>query len=123
MSASSTQFTFLPFDPDRQRIQRIVRAAPGPEPVGEPEKVLLVDGVEHLDHGPLDDLVLQRGDAERPQPPVRLRDVRPPRRARPVAPTVHPLRADPGGCPPGPARSHPTSPRPPPERPAGWIAQ
>jgi hypothetical protein len=61
-----------PFDPDRQRIQRIMWAAPWSEPVGEAEEVLLVDGVEHLDDGPLDDLVLQRGDAERPQPPVRL---------------------------------------------------
>jgi hypothetical protein len=30
-------------------------------------------------------------DAERPLPPVRLRDVRPPRRACPVAPLLHPL--------------------------------
>ena len=85
----------LPQDPDRQRIQRIMRAAPWPEPVGEAEKVLLVDGVEHLDDGPLDDLVLQRGDAERPQPPVCLRDVRPARRPRPVGAAVHPLRAGP----------------------------
>jgi hypothetical protein len=45
-------------DPDRERIQRIVRAAPGSEPV-QAEKILLVDGVQHLDHRPLDDLVLQ----------------------------------------------------------------
>jgi site-specific DNA recombinase len=77
-------------DPDRQRIQRIMRAAPRPEPVGEAEEVLLVDGVEHLDDGPLDDLVLQRGDAERPQPPVRLRDVHPARRTRPIAPLLDP---------------------------------
>ena len=78
MSASSTQFTFLRPDPDRQRVQRIVLAAPRPESVREAEKVLLVDGVEHLDDGPLDDLVLQRGNAERPLPPVRLLDVHPP---------------------------------------------
>ena len=67
-----------------------MRAAPRPEPVGEAEKVLLVDGVQHLDHRPLDDLVLQRGDAERPQPPVGLRDVHPPRRPRPVGAAVDP---------------------------------
>ncbi len=54
-------------------------------------EVRLVDGVEHLDGGPLDDLAFQRRDAERPLPPVRLRDVRPPRRTRPVAPLLHPL--------------------------------
>jgi hypothetical protein len=42
-----------------------VGLAPRPEPVGEPDEVLLVDGVEHLDDSPLDDLVLQRCDAER----------------------------------------------------------
>ena len=67
----------LPPDPDRERIQRVMRIAPRPKPVGEAQKVHLVDGVEHLDDGPLDNLVLQRGDAERPLPPVRLRDVRP----------------------------------------------
>src|SRR5713101_2255649 len=35
----------LPFDPGRQRIQRIVLAAPRPEPVGKAQEVLLVDGV------------------------------------------------------------------------------
>ena len=109
----------LPLDPDRERVQRIMRAAPRPEPVGEAQEVRLVDGVEHLDDRPLDDLVLQRGDAERPLPPVRLRDVRPPRRPRPVAPRCAPGRAGPGGSPPGPARRPPTSPRPPPARPSG----
>ena len=33
-------------DPDHQRIHRIMRAAPGPEPVREPEEVFLVDRVE-----------------------------------------------------------------------------
>ena len=36
-------------------------AAPRPEPVREAEEVRLVDGVEHLDSGALDDFVLQRG--------------------------------------------------------------
>ena len=62
----------------------MVLAAPRPEPVGEAEEVRLVDGVQHLHHRPLDDLVLQRGDAERPLPAVGLGDVLPPRRLRPV---------------------------------------
>src|SRR6266704_2986990 len=67
-----------------------MRVAPWPEPVGTTPEVHLVDGVQHLDDGALDNLVLQRGNTERPQPPVRLRDVRPPRRARPVTPLLHP---------------------------------
>jgi site-specific DNA recombinase len=78
-------------DPDRQRIQRVMRAAPGPEPVRETEEVHLVDGVQHRDDGPLEDLVLQAGDAERPQPPVRLRDVHPARWLRPVGAAVDPI--------------------------------
>jgi hypothetical protein len=65
-----------------------MRAAPRSEPVREPDEVLLIYGVEHLDDSPLDDLVLQRGDTERPEPPVCLRDVHPPRRLRPVGTTV-----------------------------------
>ena len=68
----------LPLDPDRERIQRVMRATSRPEPVGETPEIHLIDGVEHLDDGPLNNLVFQRGDAERALPPVRLRDVRPP---------------------------------------------
>ena len=78
MSASKMQFTCLLADPDRERVQRIMRAAPGPEPVGEAEEVFLVDRVQHRGHRPLDDLVLQRGDRQRALPAVRLRDVDPP---------------------------------------------
>jgi site-specific DNA recombinase len=81
----------LAVDPGRQRVQRVMRLAPRPETVGETPEVRLVDGVQHLDDGPLDNLVFQRGDAERPQPPVRLRDIHPPRRPGPVAPRLHPL--------------------------------
>src|SRR5216683_2133199 len=77
-------------DPGRQRIQRIMRAAPWPEPIGEAQEVRLIDGIQHLDDGTLDDLVFQRGDAERPQPPVRLRDVRPPGRPCPVTACMQP---------------------------------
>ena len=61
-----------------------MRAAPRPESVREAEEVRLVDSVQYLDDGALDDLVLQRGNPERPQPPVRPRDEHPPRRLRPV---------------------------------------
>jgi hypothetical protein len=57
----------------------IMLAAPRAESVAEPEEILLVDRVQHLDHGALDDLVLHRRDAERALPPVRLRYVPPPR--------------------------------------------
>ena len=77
-------------DPDRQRIECVVGLAPRPEPVGEAEEVLLVNGVQYLDHRPLDDLVLQGGDAERSLPPVWLRYVHPARGARPVGTAVHP---------------------------------
>ena len=77
-------------DPDRQRIERVVGLAPRPEPVGEAEEVLLVNGVQHLDHRPLDDLVLQGGYAERPLPPVRFRYVHPARGTRPVGTAADP---------------------------------
>ena len=79
-----------PRDRDRQRIQRVMRAAPRPKSVGEAEKVVLVDGVEDLDHGALQELVLQRRDAEEPQPPVRLRDLDPARRLGSVAAAMKP---------------------------------
>jgi site-specific DNA recombinase len=65
-------------DPDREGVQRVVRAAPRPEAVREPEEVRLEDGVQHLDHRTLDDLVLQRRDAERALSAVRLGDGHPP---------------------------------------------
>ena len=56
----------LPLDPDRERVQRMMWATLRPEPVGKPEEVRLVNGVQHLHHRPLQDLVLQAGDTERP---------------------------------------------------------
>ena len=77
-------------EPDRERVQSLMRAALRSEAVREAEEVGVVDGVEHLDDGALDDLVFQRGNAERPQPPVRLRDVRPPHRLRAVRSSLQP---------------------------------
>src|SRR5918912_1546347 len=67
-----------------------MRTTPRPKPIRETPEIHLVDSVKYLDDCPLNDLVLQRGDPERPQPPVRLRYVRPPRGRRPVASRLHP---------------------------------
>src|SRR5437867_4327516 len=77
-------------EPDRERVQSRMRAAPRSESVGKAEEVDLVDRVEHLDDGTLDDLILQRGNAERSHPPVRLRDVRSTHRLRPVRSPLQP---------------------------------
>lgn len=64
-------------DADHQRVQRIVLAAPWPEPVREPEEVLLVDRAQHRGRRPLDDLVFERGDREWTPAAVLLRNVAP----------------------------------------------
>src|SRR6266478_8052929 len=51
-----------------------VRAAPRPEAVAEPKKVSLVDRIQHLGHRALDNLVFERGNAERPAAAVAFRD-------------------------------------------------
>ena len=58
--------------------------SPRSEAVGEGEEVGLVDRVQDLDDGALDDLVFERGNTERPLPPVRLRDETSKNRPRPV---------------------------------------
>src|SRR5437899_3289895 len=63
-------------DPDRQRIQRLMRTAPRPEPLREPENVDLVDRIQDRDDRALDQRVLERGNAARPDPPGRPRDPR-----------------------------------------------
>ena len=107
MSASSTQFTFFRSIPTASASSASMRAAPRPEPVGEAEKVLLVDGVQHLDDGALDDLVLQRWRCRAAAA------ARPPSGCTPsatgfarYAPRAA-VRCSPGGSPPGPARSAP----------------
>src|ERR1700731_4526414 len=61
----------------RQRIQRLMLAAPGAKTIREAEEVLLIDVVEDGDHCMLDDLILQCGDPERTLPPVAFLDVNP----------------------------------------------
>ncbi len=69
-----------------ERIQRLMLAAPWPEPVRKSEKVRFVDGIQHLDRRALDDLVFQRRYSERSLPPIGLRDIHPTHRLRSVAP-------------------------------------
>src|SRR6266849_6508833 len=77
-------------DPDDERIHRIVRAAPGPEPVREPEEVFLVDRVQHRSRRPLDDLVLQGGHGERALSAIRLGYVDPSAWLRPIRSPMDP---------------------------------
>src|SRR5215472_8703707 len=49
-------------DPNRQRIQRLMRAAPWPEPIRKFQEVLFINCVQHLDGGTLNDFVFQRGN-------------------------------------------------------------
>ena len=100
---------------DVERIQRVMLAASGSEAVGEAEEVGFVDGVQHVDRGPLDDLVFQHGHAERPLPPVGLRDVHPPNRLRSVRTPLSAAPRGPGDSSPAPARSAATSRHPRPE--------
>ena len=60
MSASSTQFTFLRAIPTASASNASCGERPGRNPYEKPRKSCLVDGVQHLDHRPLKDLVLQR---------------------------------------------------------------
>ncbi len=80
----------LPEDPHRQRVQRVVRRTARPEPVREAQEIDLVDRVENRPHRVLDDLVLQRGDAQRPLRAVRLRYEHPLDRGRPIRSGLHP---------------------------------
>src|SRR6516165_1658304 len=68
-----------------------MRAAPRPESIREAEKVRFIDGVQHLDRGPLGDLIFQRRHSERPLPPVGLGDVHPPHRLGSVRSSLQPL--------------------------------
>src|SRR5215468_8441667 len=48
----------------RQRVQRVMLAAPRAKTIGEAQKVFLVNLVEDSDHGLLDDLVFQGRDPQ-----------------------------------------------------------
>ena len=74
--------------PDRQRIKRIMRRAARAKPLGKPNEVLLMDGVQHLNDRPLEDLVLKRRDPERALAPIQLGDEHPSSRLRPIHPSL-----------------------------------
>src|SRR2546428_2297237 len=80
----------LPLDAHRQRVQRLMRAATGTEPVREAFEVDLIYLVENRHHSLLNDFVLQRCDAQRTLPPVSLRNKDSPRGFCPIRSTVHP---------------------------------
>ena len=68
-----------------------MRAPPRPKAVAEPQKIGLVDGVQHLGHRALDDFVFQCRNAERAQTAVSFRDVGSAHRLGPVLSAVDPF--------------------------------
>jgi len=80
-------------DPNRQRIQRLVWTTSRSKSVRETQEVLLVDRVQHLASGTLDDLVFQRGNAEWPKLTrfTHLRDVDPTHRLGSVRSPLQPM--------------------------------
>src|SRR5271157_3344185 len=66
-----------------------MRAATGPEAVRKAFEVGLVNLVEDRHHSLLDDLVLQRRDAQGALPPIGLRYVDSSRRLCPIRSTMH----------------------------------
>jgi hypothetical protein len=79
-----------PVKTHRQRVQRIVLAASGAEPIGEPGEVRPIDGVQHGHHRALDNLILQRGHTEWAQASIRLGDILAPGRKCPVRAPLNP---------------------------------
>src|SRR5713226_4120396 len=95
----------LAVDSDAERIQRIVRATPRPEPIRDAEEVLLVDRVQQRDHSPLDNLVLQGRNRERALPAIRLGYVDPSAWPRPIRSALDPVVQIFEIAQPGPKRS------------------
>src|SRR5215470_11054308 len=56
-------------------VQRLMLPPSGPKPVGAPEKVLLVDGVQQIHHHFLHELILQGGYRDWPLFPIRFGDI------------------------------------------------
>src|ERR1019366_1190948 len=65
----------LPLNARRQRVQRLMRAATGPEPIRKAFEVDLIDLVEDRHHSLLNDFVLQCSDAQWALPPIGLRNI------------------------------------------------
>src|ERR1700693_1349432 len=79
----------LPFDAHVQRIKCLMRTASRAKPIRKAPKVHLVYLVENGDHRLLDNLVLQRRDAQRPWPAIGLRYVHSSRGLGPIRSTVN----------------------------------
>ncbi len=79
----------LPLEAHIQRVQRLMWTAPRTKSIRKAPKVHLVYLVEDGDHRLLDNLVFQRGDAQRPLPAISFRYVRSSRGLRPIRSTVH----------------------------------
>src|SRR3954451_7136690 len=71
-----------------QGSQSRMRAALRPKAVAEPHEVGLVDGIQHLGHRTLDDLVLQSRNAKRAPAAICFRDVRAAHRFGPILSAV-----------------------------------
>src|SRR5258706_15279223 len=67
-----------------------MRAATRPKPIRKALEVHLINLIEDGHRGLLNKLVLQRRDAQRALPPVRLRNIDSPRGLCPIRSTVHP---------------------------------
>src|SRR5258708_24747553 len=65
-------------------VKRFMLVGSWPEPIREGEEIGFVNGVEHFHRRSLNDLVFERRNAERSLPPVRLGNVHPTHRLRPV---------------------------------------
>ena len=88
----SIQYPVHTFSGDRhaQCIECVVLADTRPEAIAETEKVLLVDALQYLQHRLLDNLVFQRGDAQRPLSAVGLGNPQATRRLSSVGSPVNP---------------------------------
>jgi hypothetical protein len=76
-----------------QHLQRLVRRSPRAEAVRAVQEVVLVDGFQHHDDRPLQDLVLERRDPHRPGlAPAAFGEVHPPHRRRPVRAGLGPFQ-------------------------------
>src|SRR5688500_9508794 len=75
---------FTSYDPHRERIQRVMRAAPRATSVGKTEEIHLIDGIQDLDERGLDDFIFQYRDAYRSLPPIGFENIRPPSGLRSV---------------------------------------
>ena len=80
-------------DPHRQRVQRLVRVTIGSEPIREVLEVGFIDAIENVDRCPLDDLVFQHRDTDRPFPSIPFGDVHPCNRLRFVRSAPQPIGA------------------------------